>query len=261
MSNMRDILTEISDGQPIDPTEAARRTMRGPARKRFYDAASVGEGSEGFDILLDGKPVRTPARRLLALPDRSLAETVAAEWESQREMVDPAAMPLTRLANSIIDGVKDTPGPVADEIGRYLASDMLFYRAESPEGLLASQARHWDPLLEWARDVLGARFILAQGVFYAEQPAEALAAARAAIPNDPWLLGALDSVTTITGSALIALALAAGRVTPDAAWAAAHVDEDWNMDFWGRDPIALERRSVRRKELDAAAKVMSALKR
>ena len=255
---MRDIFAEIFENEPVDPVQAARRSLRPGLRARFYDQAGVAEAADGFQILLDGRPVRTPARRVLAAPGRNLAEAIAAEWHAQDKVIDPAAMPLTRLANSIIDGVVPAPKPVAAEIEKYLGTDLVFYRAEGPDGLLALQARHWDPLVEWAHEALGARFILAQGVVFAQQPQAALEAARAAIPDDAWRLGALSSITTLTGSALIALALDAGRLTPDEAWAAAHVDEDWNMEFWGRDAIALERRDFRRRELDAAAAVLEA---
>jgi chaperone required for assembly of F1-ATPase len=168
-------------------------------------------------------------------------------------------MPLTRLANSIIDGVVAAPTPVAADIGKYLGSDLLFYRAEGPQRLVERQERLWDPVLAWAREALGARFMLAQRVMHAAQPEGAIAAARAAIPNDPWRLGALHAITTLTGSALLALALARGHLTTDQAWDAAHVDEDWNMEQWGRDDIALARRAARRAEMDAAATVLALL--
>ena len=163
---MRDIFEEIFENQPLDPTESARRNMRPKLRARFYQEATVGEGPEGFPVLLDGRPVRTPARRLLAAPVRGLAEAMAAEWDAQQDKVDPAAMPLTRLANSIIDGVAPAPEPVAAEIEKYLGTDLLFYRAAEPDGLVASQRQHWDPIVEWARDTLGARFVLVEGVMH-----------------------------------------------------------------------------------------------
>jgi chaperone required for assembly of F1-ATPase len=143
------------------------------------------------------------------------------------------------------------------EIEKYLASDLLFYRAEAPAGLVERQAYHWDPVLAWAQDAFGARFVLAQGVVHVAQPAAAIAAARAYIPAEPWRLGALASITALTGSALLALALAAGRLDVAAAWAAAHVDEDWQMSQWGRDDLALERRDFRFAEMQAAAKVLA----
>ena len=175
---MRDIFTEVFESEPVDPMEAARRGARPKLRARFYQRAEAGEAGEGgVPILLDGRPVRTPAKALLAAPSRALAQALAAEWDAQRDMIDPARMPLTRLANAIIDGVVKRPAPVAAEIEKYLGSDLLFYRAGEPEGLVASQARHWDPILQWARETFGARFVLAQGITFVAQPAEAVAAA------------------------------------------------------------------------------------
>ena len=254
---MRDILEDILKNQPLDPRDAARRSVRPKVRKRFYQAASVGEGPDGFAVLLDGKPVRTPARRALAGPTRTLAEAIASEWNAQQENVDPARMPLTRLANTITDGVVDKTDAVADEIAKYLGSDLLFYRADAPAELVARQAQHWDPVLEWAHEVLGARFILAEGIMFVAQPERAIAAARAAIPDDPWRLGAVSSITSLTGSALLALALLRGRLSTEAAWAAAHVDEDWQREQWGRDELAEERRAFRFADMQAAATVLA----
>lgn len=253
---MRDILEDILKNQPLDPQEAARRSVRPQVRKRFYTAAGVGEGPDGYPILLDGKPVRTPARRTLAAPTRLLAEAIADEWNAQEENVDPARMPLTRLANTIIDGVTDKTAAVAEEIAKYLGSDLLFYRADAPAGLVARQGQHWDPVLDWVHDELGARFMLAEGVMFVPQPERAIAAARAAIPDDPWRLGALSSITSLTGSALLALALLRGKLSTDEAWAAAHVDEDWQREQWGHDDLAQERRDFRFADMVAAATVL-----
>jgi chaperone required for assembly of F1-ATPase len=253
---MRDIFEEIFAKDPLDAMEAARRSMRPALRKRFYDRAAVVQGPEGFAVKIDGKPVRTPARRPLAAPSPALAEALAAEWNAQQEVIDPAAMPLTRLANSIVDGVAPMPLPAMREVAQYLRSDLLLYRAEGPQALVERQERQWGPVLTWAREILGARFVLASGVMFVEQPEEAVAAAKAAIPADPWRLGAVSSITTLTGSALLALAMLRGRLSVEEAWAAAHVDEDWNMEFWGRDQRALERRSYRFAEMLAAADVL-----
>ena len=259
---MRDLFEDIFANQPLDPMESARRNMRPNLRTRFYQQATVGEAEHGFQVLLDGRPVRTPASKPLAAPLRTLADALAGEWNAQQDKIDPAAMPLTRLANSIIDGVASSPHPVAAEVEKYLGTDLLLYRAAEPAGLVALQRQHWDPVLDWARDTLGANFVTVEGVVFAAQPPEAIAAAAATIPNggnieSAWRLGALNVVTTLTGSGLLALALAAGRINVDEAWAAAHADEDWNMDFWGRDELALQRRAYRFAEMAAAAKVLS----
>ena len=253
---MRDIFHDIFVGEPTDPIEAARRHARAPARRRFYERASVEERNGGFALLLDGRPVRTPAGQGLVLPSKALAEAVAAEWQAVPEFLDPARMPLTRLANSILDGVVAAAGPVRAEIAKYLTSDLLFYRADAPDALVQCQARHWDPLIAWAREELGACFVLAEGVAPVHQSEHAVSAAAAAIPHDPWRLGALHSITTLTGSALLALAVAGKRLSAAEAWAAAHVDEDWNMEQWGRDALALERRDFRYAEMGAAATVL-----
>lgn len=255
---MTSIFDDVFGEQVTDPNEAAQRNMRA-LRRRFYKTANVRETAGAFAVELDGRPVRTPARNLLALPTLALAQLAAAEWQGQEEFIDPAAMPLTRLANSIIDGVAQAQAQpqVADDIAKYLASDLLFYRAEGPERLVARQSAHWDPILAWARDTHGARFILAQGVVFATQPEAAIGAMRRLIPASPWRLGAAHVVTTLTGSALIALALAAQAIAADGAWAAAHVDEDWNRDLWGHDELALARRALRRAEFDAAVSILN----
>jgi chaperone required for assembly of F1-ATPase len=256
----------FEDQQTDDPVAAAQRAVRRPLRHRFYKAVTIaagagGQGGEagGHAICLDGRPARTPGRRALATPVPELARALAGEWAAQGDTIDPATMPLTRLANTIIDGVAAKQEEVAAEIRKYLASDLLFYRAGGPTPLRARQAQHWDPVVSWARQALGAEFVLGTGVVHVAQPPEALDAAAAALPHDPWRLGALHAATTLTGSALIALALAGGAITPEAAWQAAHVDEDWNMEQWGSDEIALARRAIRFAEFAAAALVLQSL--
>src|ERR1022692_1767171 len=174
---MRDIFTEIFENQPLDPRESARRGARPKLRKRFYSQAHVGEAEGGgFPLLLDGKPVKTPARRALTAPTAPLAQAIADEWNAQADLIDPARMPLTRLANAVIDAV-------ADEVAQYLGSDLLCYRADAPLGLVERQVQAWDPVLEWAQRSLGARFMLVQGIVHVAQSSEALAAARAKIPT------------------------------------------------------------------------------
>jgi chaperone required for assembly of F1-ATPase len=250
---MRELFENIP---PKDPIEAARRGARPASRRRFYEKASIAISTHGHIVQLDDKPVHTPARRLLAAPTLALAEAIAAEWNAQTAVIEPSKMPLTRLANAVIDGVRDAPGPVADEVGKYLTSDLLFYRVAGRGGLVERQARHWNPILTWASEALGAHFKLGEGIVHVTQPEAALAAARAAIPDDPWRLGAVHVVTTLTGSALIALAMLHGGLSSDAAWQAAHVDEDWNMEQCGRDEMAMQRRAFRFAEFAAAATVL-----
>jgi chaperone required for assembly of F1-ATPase len=194
---------------------------------------------------------------VLSAPTRALAQAIADEWQAQEDVIDPARMPLTRLANATIDAVAAQAQPVADEVARYLGSDLVVYRASTPAGLADRQTQLWDPVLAFARDDLGARFVQIEGVVFSPQPPHAVEAARAHIPSDAWRLAAVSSITTLTGSALLALMLTRGAITPDAAWEAAHLDEDWQMRQWGRDERALERRAFRRADFDAAATVLA----
>jgi chaperone required for assembly of F1-ATPase len=253
---MRELFDEVAGQSPLDPQEAARRAARAPQRKRFYAKAGVGEAEGRFTVTLDNRPIRTPSGRIITIPSRAIAEAVAAEWEAQQEMINPLTMPMTRFANSVVEAVVDRTAAVTEDIARYFNSDLLFYRAGHPEALVAREAKHWDPVLFWAADELGAHFILAEGVVHVHQPDEAVAAARAALPADPWSIAATHVVTTLTGSALLALALARGLLDAEAVWAAAHVDEDWNADQWGTDEEAAERRAARSVDFRAAARIL-----
>ena len=169
-------------------------------------------------------------------------------------------MPLTRFANSVVEAVVGRAETVADDMAKYLQSDLLCYRAAHPEALIRREAEHWDPVLFWAADALGAHFILSEGVVHARQPETAVAAARAALPSDPWSVAALHVVTTLTGSALLALALSQGAREPAEIWAAAHVDEDFNIEQWGLDEEVASRRAARAVDFEAATRIFNAMK-
>jgi chaperone required for assembly of F1-ATPase len=256
---MRELFDEASGKSPFDPEEAVRRTTRGPRRKRFYTNAGVVEAPGGFAITLDDKPIRAPSGRQVVAPTREIAGAIAAEWEAQHETIDPLTMPLTRLANSVVDAVVDQVEAVTEDVAKYFQSDLLFYRAGHPDALVAREAAHWDPILFWAAGELGAHFILAEGIVHVRQPDSAVAAVRAALPTDPWSIAALHVVTTLTGSALLALALMRGVIDQDQAWAAAHVDEDWSIDKWGVDEEVAGRRAARLVDFRAAASILKAL--
>jgi chaperone required for assembly of F1-ATPase len=255
---MRELFDEASRSD-ANPMQAAQRAARAVQRKRFYKDAGVGEADGGFTVTLDGKPIKTPSGRTVVVPVRPLAEAIAAEWHAQGEIIDPITMPLTRFANSVVHGVIDNAAAVTDDVAKYFGSDLLFYRAGHPEGLVAREAAHWDPILFWAAETLGAHFILAEGVVHVRQPDQAIAAARGALPADPWRIAAMHVITTVTGSALLALALFHGVIEPGEAWAAAHVDEDWNAEQWGVDEEAASRRAAKSVDFNAAAAVLRAL--
>ena len=247
----------------LDPRESARRGAKRVLPKRFWRDVTIVEREGGFAVALDGRAARTPLRHELAVPSLPLCEALAAEWRALEQEIDPAKMPLTRLACAAIDAVSLAPLSVAAEVVKYASSDLLCYREAVNERLAARQAAHWDPPLAYMREAYGVRFRLAAGVMFVEQPSEALEAVLRAVAllPVPFGLAALHSATTLTGSAILALALAAGRLSPDESWAAAHVDEDFQIETWGEDEEAMQRRSARRAEFDAAVLVLAMTQR
>jgi chaperone required for assembly of F1-ATPase len=254
---VRNFLEELAEGQ--GPMQRAQRAMRPELPRRFYKEARAVERDGAIALELDGRPARTPARNRLAVPQRALGDMLAEEWNALGKTVDPVRMPLTRLVNVAIDRVAGAGDAVAADIAGYAASDLVCYRAGEPAGLVKAQQAAWDPVLDWARDELRARFTLAEGMRYVEQPAASRAAMRAAVDaiERPFGLAALATVTALTGSVLIALMLARGALSPDTAWNAGHVDEHWNAAQWGEDAEAQARLAARRAEFDAAAKVLA----
>ena len=231
-----------------------------PALKRFYDAVTVTKDPGGFGIALDRRPLRTPARAPLLLPSRALAEAIAGEWAAQGKLVVPASMVLTRLANTALDRVAGREHKVAAEIAAYAGCDLLCYRAEAPARLVERQAAAWDPPLAWAAKRLGGQFICQNRLVHQPQSPAALAALRRDLGRQgPFRLAALHTITTLTGSAILALALLDGHLSPDAAWAAAHVDEDWQIEQWGSDADAQARRAARAHEFDCAMRLLGFL--
>ena len=261
MSDMRDILYPDDPSQPKDAYVSARSAMKKAMPKRFYTVVTVEAGEGGFLVLLDGKRARTPGRNLLALPNAAAAQCVADEWAAQGETIEPADMHATRIANVGIDRVDAVRDEVIAEIVKYAGSDLVCYRAEGPDGLVARETAAWTPVLDHVRNRHGARFVLSQGIGFAAQPAAALAAVEAACRrfDNPIALAALDTLVTLSGSALIPLALADGALDAETAFAAASVEEDWNTHLWGEDAEAAHRRARRRAEFLAAARLLASL--
>lgn len=225
--------------------------------KRFYGQAGVGEGRR---ILVDGKKVKTPGRRDLALPTDALAEAIADEWNAQGKEIQPRSMPLTGLANAAIDRIAPDPAAFARGLAAYGESDLLYYRAEGPAPLVSLQAEHWDPILAWAQQRYDAVFELASGVMHMPQPAETVARLNAAAASrNPFALAGLSPLVTISGSLLIALALAEGALALDPAWAAATLDEQWQAGHWGEDAEAAAALAARRRDFEAAARFLALL--
>jgi len=224
--------------------------------KRFYKQVSV----EGGAILLDGRPVRTPARAPLVLSSPALADAVADEWRAQREDIDPRSMPLTGLANAAIDRVAPDRAAFARPLAAYAESDLLCYRADAPEELVERQADAWDPLLDWARGRYDVHFTVTSGVIHAPQPPATVARlGEALLARDAFALAAMSPLVTIGGSLVAALALAEGRIGAEQAFDMTHLDELWQAEHWGEDQLALEARAARRLDFMAAAQLLTLL--
>ena len=225
--------------------------------KRFYRSATA--DPDGM-IRLDGKPVMTPARRPLALPGAGLAHAIAAEWAAQGDRVDPRAMPLTGLANAAIDRIGPDCLGQARRLGEYAQTDLLYYRAEGPEALVARQRELWDPIIAWARARYGVDFEVIVGIVHRPQPRSTIERlSRAVAELDAFTLAGLTPLVTISGSLVLALALLEGATGVDAAWAAASLDEHWQLERWGEDSEAAQALALREGEFRAAARFLALL--
>ncbi|GAA3996361.1 ATP12 family chaperone protein [Sphingomonas humi] len=229
--------------------------------KRFWKQAEAVAADDGrWRIELDGRPLRTPARAMLLLPGAELAAAAAAEWQSAGETVDPRAMPLTGLANAAVDHVQPDPAAFADSLARYAVSDLLCYRADSPDKLIAVQAAAWDPLLQWARRRFDIDFRVTQGIAPVDQPRETIERLTQAVhAQDPFRLAALSPLITIGGSLVVGLALLEGATSVDQAWSAVSLDERWQLEQWGADEEAEKTLALREADFRSGACFLSLL--
>ncbi|KEO52765.1 ATP12 family chaperone protein [Thioclava pacifica] len=226
------------------------------AAKRFWKETSVTEAEGGFGVALDGRAVKTPAKAPLVVPTRALAEAIAAEWDAQEDKIAPHTMPVTRSANAAIDKVTHQHDEVVTHVAEYGETDLLCYRADKPAELVALQAEKWDPLLDWAAQTYGLRLTVTAGVLPVAQSQDALARLRAEVAAcDPFALAALHDLVGITGSLVLGLAVARGRLTALEAWELSRLDEDWQIAQWGEDEEAAEIASLKREALCDAGRI------
>ncbi len=248
-------MAQNEDAQPA-PKVAAKVLGREPPvqRKRFYKAVTVSADGGSFGVQLDGRALKTPRKLPFAISKRALAEMIAAEWDAQETVIIPASMQLTTIAFTAIDAVADQKTAVAAEIARYAANDLLCYRAEAPDGLVAQQVAAWDPILAWAEGALGVAFIRTAGLMHVTQDPEVAAKVAASLGGaDALDLAATHVLTTLTGSAVLALAVRDRRLPIEEAWRLAHIDETWQIDKWGTDTEAQARQATRFRTAQAAA--------
>lgn len=229
--------------------------------KRFYKTARLRPMDGAYEVLLDDRPVKTPARNALLAPREALGRAIAEEWNRQGEKIDPRSMPLTGLANAAIDRVAPDPAAFAASLAAYGETDLLCYRADKPRSLIARQAEQWDPLLAWARQRFDIDFEVVSGIIHRPQPARTLEQLRRAVAaRDAFALAALSPLVTISGSLAIALALAEDAVDLDTAWAAATLDEAWQAEQWGEDAEATKALENRRNDFAAAYQFLQLLR-
>ena len=229
--------------------------------RRFWkDAAAVSSGP-AWTVELDGRPLRTPAQALLQVTQEPLARAIAQEWQDSGETVDPRAMPLTGLANAALDHVQPDPEAFAAGLARYGESDLLTYRADSPQPLVERQAEAWDPLLQWARRRYDVDFIVTEGVTFVPQAPNTVARLAHAVGTlDPFRLAGLSPLVTIGGSLIAALAVLEDGVSAEQAWEAVSLDEAWQLEQWGSDAEAEAALEGRRREFVAAARFLALLR-
>jgi chaperone required for assembly of F1-ATPase len=228
--------------------------------RRFYKDVTVEAGDSGWLVLLDGRSIKTPAKKMLALPTEALAMILAGEWAEQGERIDPPLMPATRLAFVTLDRMAETRAETCAEIAKYASTDLLCFRAPQPPDLALAQAAAWDPLLAWAKSDLGAELVAVAGVIPADQDPVALQAilARAALLDD-WQLTTLAHITALCGSAILGLALLEGRIDAEQTFALSTIDESYQISQWGEDEEAASRLTALRNEVVVAGRVLRAL--
>lgn len=228
--------------------------------KRFYKEVSVGPEGPGFALRLDDRAVKTPARAGLAVPSKALAEAIAEEWAAQGEEIDPNTMPLTGLANAAIDRVAPDPEAFAERLAEYAESDLLCYRAETPEKLVDRQSERWDPILAWARQRFDIELAVVCGIMHRKQSDAAIEQlARAVAARPAFELAGLSPLVTVSGSLVIALALAEGAIGLEQAWDAGSLDEQWQLEQWGDDAEGVAALAARRRDFETGARFLELL--
>ena len=228
--------------------------------KRFWKQAATVSKDDGWGIMLDGKPLRTPARQPLAVPTEALGEAIVEEWNSAAETVDPRAVPLTGLANAAIDRVSGDREQFAAGLASYGETDLACYRAESPRKLVERQEQAWDPLLAWARRRFDVDFTTTAGIIPVPQPEATIRRLGHAVAAlDAFRLAGLAPLVTIGGSLVAALAVLEGAIGPEQAWDAVTVDDRWQLEQWGPDAEAEAVLDARRRDYFAAARFLELL--
>jgi chaperone required for assembly of F1-ATPase len=222
-------------------------------KKRFWKEASVVEIEDGYSVELDGRKLRTPSKAPLNVTYREIADAIASEWMAQEELVDPTTMPATRMANSVIDKVIVNQDAIVDMLSEYAGSDLMCYRATTPQSLIEEQAAAWDPILDWSAAHMKAPMHTTSGVMFVEQPAQSVEVYRARLKRmNPYQLAGVHDLITISGSVVISMALITNHLNLEQAWSTAIVDESWQEKQWGVDEEAQEAIEKKRQDFEFA---------
>lgn len=228
--------------------------------KRFYKQVSIAKADSGYEIRLDDRPIRTPAKATLLLPTQSLADAIAAEWNAQTDKIDPQSMPMTGLSNAAIDHIQPDVPRFAANVSVFGESDLLIYRAEGPRSLVERQQALWDPIISWASKRYDIGLVTTVGIIHKPQAQSTLDRLRDTVAGlPPFQLAALNNLVTISGSLLIGLAMIEKAINADEAWNAGHIDELWQVEQWGDDEFAIKARTHRKRDFDSAAHFLSLL--
>jgi chaperone required for assembly of F1-ATPase len=250
----KDLTTETADDRW---ERLSRDRMVRPLPKKFYKLATV---TDDLSIALDGRSVKTPLKAKLVLPSRNLAEAIVAEWNAQEEFINPAAMPLTKLANTAIDRAGTERKYVAGQVVEFAGSDMVCYRADAPSNLVEMQSAAWDPVINWAQAAMNAGFKCVSTILHQVQSDDTIAAVAQHVAQlSNFELTVAHNLTTLTGSALLGLMLTAKAIDPEAAWQAAHIEEDFQIATWGTDDEAVQRRTWRKVDFDGSLQFLNLL--
>jgi chaperone required for assembly of F1-ATPase len=228
--------------------------------KRFYKEVTAATAGEGFEIHLDGKPIRTPGRALLTVPNKAMADEIVREWSAIKENIELHMMPVTKIAYAAIDVMPASRAEIVDQIAKYAETDLVSYRAEGPRKLQEFQANAYQPMVDWLAERFNVKLVVTEGVIPVSQDPAHLATIREIIAGiDDFRLAALQEVTTTSGSVVIALALWDKAIEPDMAWRVAQVEEDYQIGMWGDDPNLMVMREGRRMAMMAGATVLTCL--
>jgi chaperone required for assembly of F1-ATPase len=251
-------MTDEAPPPKIDTSKLAVKEAPRPKTKRVYKTVGVAQEADGWHVLLDGKQLKTPMRKSLATPAKALAEAIAAEWDAQVEFVEPENMPLMRLLSTAIDRVAPEREAMIDELIKYADTDLLCYRAAHPAILKARQETIWQPVLDWVAAKHGATFVVVEGILPAEQSPETVAKLKAAIAalNDMQLT-TFQAAAAITSSLTLSLAFVQGRLSSAELFAASQLDETYQIEMWGEDELATERRNRIAADLDGIGRFLA----